>query len=73
MSGIFLSLMANIESTHLMKRIFLIGLMVSVLAGCEDMPLLGGEGEGDDFAATSQHKSLDHGLSQLPQKLPIKH
>ncbi|BCK88485.1 hypothetical protein MIZ01_2289 [Sideroxyarcus emersonii] len=56
-----------------MKRIFLIGLMVSVLAGCEDMPLLGGEGEGDDFAATSQHKSLDHGLSQLPQKLPIKH
>ena len=55
-----------------MKKIFLIGLLVSMLAGCEDMPLLGGEGEGDDFAATSRHKSLEHDLSQLPQNPSVK-
>ena len=55
-----------------MKKIFLIGLMVSTLAGCEDMPLLGGEGEGDDFAATSRHKTLEHDLSQPPQNTSVK-
>lgn len=64
--------MANIESTTYMKRFLLLGLMISVLAGCEDMPLLGGEGEGDDFAATSRHQSVQLDQSQPQQKLPIK-
>lgn len=68
----FCFLMTNIEGAYLMKKIFLIGLMVSMLAGCEDMPLLGGEGEGDDFAATARHKPLEHDLSQLPQNPSIK-
>jgi hypothetical protein len=40
-----------------MNKLILIGLAVSVLAGCDDFPLRGiGIEGGDDFAETSQHK-----------------
>jgi hypothetical protein len=40
-----------------MQRFILIGWLALLLAGCDDLPIYGGEHGGDDWAATSGHAS----------------